>query len=140
MAGYTTDNKVRYYNVTSSYFHPNYSSPAKPTAQFTVQRSAVTITTTQVVANMTSKKLIIKGNIKDYKNNNVIGTSKLNVKINGVTLKINNANTVSIENGIINLVIDIPANVNNIKDITLVTGAKTAYEGYRTTITSFTRA
>lgn len=140
MAGYTTENQVRYYNVTTSYFHPNYSSPAKPTEQFTVQRSPVTISTTQVIANMTSKKLIIKGNIKDYKNNNVVGTSKLNVKINGVTLKINNANTVSLENGVINLVIDIPANVNNIKDITLVTGAKTGYEGYRTTITSFTKA
>ncbi|MBE6485713.1 MAG: hypothetical protein E7Z85_02585 [Methanosphaera stadtmanae] len=140
MAGYTADNQVRYYNASTSFFHPDYNTPARPIAKFTVQRSPVTITTTQLIANMTSKKLIIKGNIKDYKNNNVIGTSKLNVKINGVTLKINNANTVTLENGIINLVIDIPANVNNIKNITLVTGAKTAYEGYRTTITSFTRA
>lgn len=142
-SAYTTDGKLREYEVTTSYFNPNYNTPEKPTATFTVQKSPVTIETTKLVVNMTSRKLIIQGNIKDYKGNNVIGASKLNVKINGVSIKVNNATTFDIQNGKINLVIDLPekvTNINNIKNITLVTGPRTAYESYRMTTTSFTKA
>ncbi len=134
---------LRDYVVTTSYFNPNYNTPAKPTATFKVQKSPVTITTTKLEVNMNSRKLIIQGNIKDYKGNNVIGASKLNVKINGVSIKVNNATTFGIKDGVINLVIDLPAKVttiNSIKNITLVTGPRTAYEDYRMTTTSFTKA
>ena len=88
---------------------------------------------------MTSHELKIVGDIKDYKDNYVIGINKLNVKINGVTVSINNKTTVDVTNGKISLTISIPSNINNVKSVTLVTGARTAYEGYKTTISEITR-
>lgn len=142
-SAYTTDGKVKEYVVTTSLFNPNYNTPAKPTDTFTVKKSKVSITTTKLAVDMSSRKLIIKGNIKDYKNNNVIGASKLNVKINGVSIKVNNATTFNIKDGVINLSIDLPEKVTNIKfinNITLVTGPRTAYESYRVTTTNFEKA
>lgn len=139
MSAITKDNKIRYYNVTAGFVSPDYYPNTKAETKFNVLRSNVTITTTKVVANMSSHKLQITGNIKDSKNNNVIGVNKLGVKINGKTMSIKGSNTVNITDGKITLTIDIPSSVQNIHNITLVTGARTAYEGYRTTISSITR-
>ena len=64
---------------------------------------------------MTSKKLVIQGNIKDYKGNNVVGTNKLSVKINGKTLKDTNNNTrlFNISNGIINFNFNLPGKLKS---------------------------
>ena len=65
----------------------------------------------------------------DYQGNNVVGTSKVAVKINGVTLKDANNNTVyyTITNGIIDLNINNIPKANKYNNITIVTREKTAY-------------
>lgn len=136
MAGYY-NNSPRYYTITACYSHPDYILTGCDSAKFTVEKSNVTFETTKVVANMTSKKLVIQGNIKDYKGNNVVGINKLSVKINGKTLTIDGSNVKSINNGVINLVIDIPSAVRDVKEIMLVTGERDAYNGCRTTLTNF---
>ena len=139
MAAISNDKTIRYYNVTAAYVNPNYYPDTKNTTSFNVLKSNITISNTNIVANMTSHELKIVGDIKDYKDNYVIGINKLNVKINGVTVSINNKTTVDVTNGKISLTISIPSNINNVKSVTLVTGARTAYEGYKTTISEITR-
>lgn len=138
MAAINKDKTTRYYNVTAGFASPVYYPDTKNVTKFNVQRSDVTITTSKVIVNTTSKKLQIKGTIKDYKDNYVIGKNLLNVKINGKTVTINNQTTTEIIDGIITLTVDIPTNIQVVRNITLVTGARTAYEGYRTTISSIT--
>ncbi len=139
MAGYD-NTSPRYYTITACYSHPDYTLTSCDSAKFTVERSAVSFDTTKVLVNKTSNKLVIQGNIKDFKGNNVVGVNKISVKINGKTLNIDGKNVKTINNGVINLVIDLPTGINNIKDIMLVTGERNSYNSCRTTITNFTVA
>lgn len=138
MAGYSGDGSVRYYDVTACLSHPDYNEIERATTKFTVQRSNVSLSAVSLTANTTSKKITIKANVIDYKGNNVVGTTKLNVKVNGKTVQINNATTTTFNNGVIDLIIDLPP-VSTLKDITLVIGERCSYEGLRQTITDITK-
>lgn len=138
MAGYTVNGSVRYYDVTACVSHPDYNTIDRATTKFTVQRSNISLTTTTLVANMTSKKLTIKANVKDYKGNNVLGTTKLNIKINGKTVPINNVTTTTFNNGVIDLVMDLPQ-VSSLNSIMFVIGERCSYESLRETITDITK-
>ncbi len=138
MAGYYGNGSVRYYEVMACLSHPDYNAIERATSKFTVKRSNISVSDSAVVANMTSKKLTIKANVKDFKGNNVVGVTKLNVKLNGKTIQINNATTTTFNDGVINIVLDLPA-VKNINDITLVIGQRCSYESARCTITDITK-
>ena len=138
MAGYSANGSVRYYDVTACLSHPDYNPIERATTKFTVQRSSISVDVTSIVANMTSKKITIKANVKDYKGNNTVGTSKLNIKVNGKTVYVNNVATTAINNGVIDLVIDLPP-VSSLKDITFVIGERCSYESLRQTVTDITK-
>lgn len=134
MAAITKDKKIRYYNVTAVYASSNYYPGARNNTQFNVLRGNVTIQPTKYGVNTTKRTLLVKGNIKDIKNKNVLGTNKLGLKINGKTVLINNATTMDVTNGTFIIYMKIPSNIKVVKNITLVTGARMAYQGYRTTL------
>jgi len=138
MAGYLANGSVRYYEVTACLSHPDYNEIQRATTKFTVQRSPISLAVTSLTANMTSKKIIIKANVKDYKDNNVLGTSKLNIKVNGKSVQINNNTITTFNNGVINLIIDLPQ-VSTLKDITFVIGERCSYESLRQTVTDITK-
>lgn len=137
-AGITTNHETRTYNVTAGLSHPDYSSIGQAVTKFSVQRSEITVTTKSVVVNTTSKKLKIEAQIKDYKGNNVIGTSKINIKVNGKTIQNEGSSTTNITDGKIVLTLTL-SQVSNIQSITIVVGERTAYESYRGNVTDITR-
>ena len=141
MAAVYKNGTVRDYTVSAVFSSPDYTSVKTTTdAKFNVERAPVTIQTSSIVYDSSAKTITIKGNIKDSKGNNVEGTNKVNVKLNGVSVKnsLGNAITYTVTNGIISIRISLAKEIN-LNDVTLVTGATTVYEGYRTTITDITR-
>ena len=138
-AGYTVNNEIRYYTVTAGFSSPDYSIPKQVSKKYTVKRSNVTISTTTLVANMTSKTIKIVGNLKDYKGNNVVGKSIIGFKINGYTVFYNGEPTTEISNGTFSVTLTIPNDVDYVNDVTIVSGAGTTYEGARVTISKVTR-
>ena len=111
------------------------------TTTFNIERSTTTIDIENATVN-SENSLSIKANIKDYKGNNVKGTNKINLKINGKTYidpKTNKTAYFTVTNGIIDLK-DIAVDKNiNIKSVTLVTGARNAYLGSRNETTDIVK-
>ena len=140
MAGISVSKQVRNYSVTAGFASSNYYPGSKTNTYFNVYRSNVTIKLSKITANMNSHQLAVKGTIVDYKSNKVIGTNKINLKINGKSLLNNNkAVYVSAKDGVIDFVVDFPASIANVKSVTLVTGERCAYTEGRVTTTSISR-
>lgn len=140
MSGFDIGNEVRYYNVSATLSSPDYKLGTEKIANFTVKRSSVKIQEKLVRANMTSRKLRIKANIKDLKGKTIKANTQLTVKINGVTIKYKGYDKVIIKNGTIDLTYDIPEimrnkTVNQIKYLTFVLGKSTAHKDFRTNAT-----
>lgn len=138
-AGYTPDDEIRYYNVTAGFSSHEYSITKQVKTKFTVKRSNVTISTTTLVANMTSKTIKIVGTLKDYKGNIAVGKSLIGFKINGYTVFYNGEPITEISNGEFSVTLTIPNDINYVNDVTIVSGAGTTYEGARVTISKVTR-
>jgi len=64
--------------------------------------------------------------------------TKLNIKINGKTVPINNVTTTTFNNGVIDLVMDLPQ-VSSLNSIMFVIGERCSYESLRETITDITK-
>lgn len=133
MAGYK-DGKIRYYNVTARYSSPDYTVEEIINDSFTVKRSSISIDTPTCVLDTDNSKLIIKGNIRDYKNNTVVGYTKFGIKINGKTFNINNSNVVKVYNGVIDLEISLGKLSKNVNEIMLVAGESSSYTSCRKTL------
>ena len=133
-----TDGKTmtpKNHTVKAGYYNPNYYPDVTNTTKFQVLRSEITINITQAIVNKASHKINITGTIKDYNKNMVLGTNKIIIKINGLTLKDKNSKPIYyyITNGKINLKnISIPS-YNTYTDITIVTQDRLAYKSARTT-------
>jgi len=133
-----TDGKTmtpKNHTVKAGYYNPNYYPDVTNTTKFQVLRSDITINIIQSTINKTSHKINITGTIKDYNKNMVLGTNKIIIKINGLTLKDKNSKPIYyyITNGKINLKnISIPS-YNTYTDITIVTQDRLAYKSARTT-------
>ena len=137
MAGISVSGQLRNYSVTAGFYHPDYYPDTKNTTKFNVERSGINVNVKSATANMKTRKLTITGSITDYMNNNVIGTNKVNVKVNGKSLMKNNkAVYVAVTEGVMNIVVDIPSNIGTVKSITLVTGERCSYKEGRTTYTN----
>ena len=138
-----TDGKtltVKNHTVLAGYYNPNYYPGTTNTTTFHVERSDITINITQAKITNKTHKLTVKGTIKDYNNNMVLGTNKIIIKINGVTLKDSKSNTIYyyVNNGNINLSnISIPT-YNRYTTITIVTQDRLAYKSARATSTNIT--
>ena len=119
------DGHLRDYMLTAVYANPDFDSDSRDTVVYNVQRSATKINLTS--ATVKDDKLSIKANILDEYNNNVIGTNKVNIKINGKTFKVDgNSSTMTVKNGVININ-DINLNGITVKTLTIITGAREAY-------------
>ncbi|WP_461435943.1 hypothetical protein [Methanosphaera sp.] len=133
-----TDGKTmtpKNHTVKAGYYNPNYYPDVTNTTKFQVLQSDITINITQAIVNKTSHKINITGTINDYNKNMVLGTNKIIIKINGLTLKDKNSKPIYyyVTNGVINLKnINIPA-YNTYTDITIVTQDRLAYKSARTT-------
>ena len=126
-AGVNSDKTVKKYTVTAVYYHPNYQSVSN-TIAYTVKRLKPTFVMSKTQFVNSSKTLVLNGNIQDYKKNNVVGSTELNVKINGKLVKNANKTVVyTIKNGKINLKIKVPSDVKTVSNVTLIIGDTEAY-------------
>ena len=126
-AGIYVDRHIRYYNVTAVYGSKLfYTDNNSASTNYTVARSKITITVNKAV--LKSKKLSIKGSIKDYMKKYVKGTNKVCIKIDGSTYKINGkVKYFKIKNGRINLKNIKINNPSSVKTVSVVSGDRVAY-------------
>ena len=133
MGGVTNDGKVRDYNVEAVLVSDIYYPDTRGTTTFNVERSPITIGISKVTVN-SKNQLSVQASIKDYKNNYVIGTNNVNIKINGrsyVNAKTNKTQNFKVSGGKINLSkLQINKDIK-IKSVMIVTGARQAYLGQR---------
>lgn len=133
MGGVTNDGNVRDYNVEAVLVSDIYYPDTRGTTKFNVERSPITIGISKVTVN-SKNQLSVQASIKDYKNNYVIGTNNVNIKINGrsyVNAKTNKTQNFKVSGGKINLSkLQINKSIK-IKSVMIVTGARQAYLGQR---------
>jgi hypothetical protein len=126
------------YTITAVYSNKDYNRAENTTKQF-VNKTEITITASAIATKTTGNNLTITGTIKDILGNNVKGTNKIAIKINGVTVKDTN-NDIQfyyIKNGNINLTINNTLS-QNIQTISIVTGERLGYFSTRTTTNNIT--
>lgn len=135
MAGIGRNNQIRDYIVTAVYDSPYYYPVNnKNTTTFNVERSPVNINIHE--ARVNGNSLSIKANLTDYLGYNIVGKSKICIKINGVTFKENNSTKYyTIKDGQIDLK-NINVNGMKVKRLEIVTGQRLAYCSSRETTTS----
>lgn len=126
-SGIKKDKSIRDHIITAVYYNPYYSVVNNETS-FRVNRSPTHFDINTLEYNNKTRTLSISGNIKDYKNYNVLGNTEINIKINGKTLP-NNNETVNymIKEGKIDLKLNIPSSITKIKSVTLKCGNRLAY-------------
>ena len=137
--GITASKTARNYKVEAIFVGDNYYPGAKNSTSFQVERSPTTVTITQAIATKTNI-LNVKATLKDFKGNNLIGTNKVTIKINGKSYTKNGKPVYwSVKNGNVDLTgiqVD-PKTI--IKRILLVTGERQAYLEGRAETTNITR-
>ncbi|RAP51931.1 MAG: hypothetical protein BZ138_04060 [Methanosphaera sp. rholeuAM270] len=141
MGGIKKNGEIRDYNVTCVFVGDAYYPDTRDESFFYVERSPVTINFNKVTVN-SKNEISISASIKDYKNNYVIGTNDVSIKINGRTYVNSTTNKTvifKVVDGKINLR-NLPINKNiDIKTITLVTGARQAYLDARNQTTNIVK-
>lgn len=134
-AGINSDGTIKNYTVTATYYNSNYQSTSNNTV-YTVKRSKTSYNMSKTQFVKSSKTLVLTGNILDYKKNNVVGNTKLNVKVNGKLVKNGTKTAVyTIKDGKINLKIKLPSDIKTVNNVTLVIGDTAAYLKSSLTIT-----
>ena len=140
MAGITSNKAVRNYIVTAVFVGDNYYPGTKNTTTFQVERSPTTIiiheatvsdNVTITPGKVTSKTLLnINATLKDYKGNNLFGTNKVTIKINGknyVDPNTNQAKYWNVKNGVV-ILKDVQVDYKTtVKRVMVVTGERQAY-------------
>ncbi|WP_323736623.1 hypothetical protein PXD04_01245 [Methanosphaera sp. ISO3-F5] len=133
MGGVTKEGATRNYDVEAVLVSDTYYPDTRGTTTFNVQRSPVTISLSQVKVNK-NNQISIQTSIKDYKGNNVVGTSTIAVKINGKTYtnpSTNKTQQFTATDGKVNLNnIQVSKDIK-IKKVMIVTGDRQAYLGAR---------
>ena len=126
-AGIYENKTIRNYNVTAKYESKIFSKKNNSNnTKYNVARSKITVTINK--ATLKNNKLSINGNIKDYMKKYVKGTSKICIKIDGKTYKVNNkAKIFKVKNGKINIKGIKIANPSTIKKVSIVSGERVAY-------------
>ena len=126
-SGINKNKTIKDYIITAVYYNPNYSVVNNITS-FRVNRSPTHFVINTPQYNNKTRTLTLIGNLKDYKNYNVLGNTEVNIKINGKTLPNNNKTTnYIIKDGKINLKLTIPSMYTTIKSIIIKCGNRLAY-------------
>ena len=140
MAGITSGNILRNYTVTAGFIGPDYYPTAKNTTSFNVERSNITLKISSAVYNTKSNHLKINATIKDYGNNYLMGNNKVNIKVNGKTLKQGDKSIIfTVKNGLMSLDIALPDTIRVVKNVEIVTGERTAYLGGRVSTSAISK-
>ena len=139
--GITASKKVRDYKVDAIFVGDNYYPGARNNSKFNVERSATYVNIAQ--ARVTSSNVLsVKVTLKDFKGNNLIGTNKVTVKINGksyIDPKNGKPKYWSVKNGVVDLTgIQIDSQTT-IKRVMVVTGERQAYLEGRNETTNIIR-
>ena len=133
MGGISKDGSIRDYTVEAVLVSDTYYPDTRNTATFNIQRSPTSININKVSVN-NKNMLTVSADIKDYKNNYVIGNSSINIKINGksyVNPKTGKTQNFRAVNGKLSLKnIQVKQDIK-IKNVMIVTGARQAYLGQR---------
>lgn len=135
-ASVDANGNLRSYTVTALYINDIFYPNTRNVTAFSVEKSPINIQFGKVVINNNTKTLSIKGNITDYNNNLLVGTNKVCVKVNGVTIKDENNKTIyyTVNNGNIDLSNISVSNFKKYNNVMIVTGDRQAYlEGRNST-------
>ena len=137
--GITAAKAVRNYTVTAIFVGDNYYPGAKNTTTFQVERSPTTVTINEAKVSK-DNVLSVKATLKDYKGNNLIGTNKVTIKINGKSYTRNGKAVYwSVKNGNVDLSGIQVDPKTTIKRVLLVTGERQAYTEGRAETTTITK-
>ena len=139
--GITASKAVRDYKVDAIFVGDNYYPGARNNTKFNVERSATYVNITE--ARVTSGNVLsVKATLKDFKGNNLIGTNKVTIKINGknyVDPKNGKAKYWSVKDGVVNLSGIQVDPKTTIKRVMVVTGERQAYTEGRNETTKIIR-
>lgn len=127
--GIRVDRRIRNYNLTATYkSNLFYMKNNTNSTKYNVLRSKITIKISK--ATLKNNKLSIKGTIKDYMKNYLVGTNKVCLKIDGSTYNVKGKiKYFNVKNGKINLK-NIKINYPyEIKKVSVVSGDRVAYLG-----------
>ena len=131
MAG-KDENGDKNYTVEAVYKNRIFELGVRNTTNFNVERSPVTITYTSTTVK--NNVLSIKASMKDYKDNYLVGTNKICIKINGKTYQENGETKYFyVENGKVDLTGIKVASGTKVSSVTIVTGDRQAYLSARVT-------
>ncbi len=112
------------YNITAIYSNKDYNR-VETTIPLTVEKTPTIMTLNTSYTTRGSNTTQIIGIIKDINGNNIIGTHKISVKLNGKSI-----GTYKLTNGIINTNITLPDTLRNTNyNITIKIGDTNAYKG-----------
>ena len=131
---------VKNHTVTAGLYNKNYCPDVVNYTYFQVERSSVTINVTNAVINSKTHKLYLNATMKDYKNNYLVGPSKIIVKVNGVTLTDSKGKAIyfMINEGKIQLKdVNVPV-ASKYTSLTIVTQDRLGYKSGRVTSTKIT--
>lgn len=140
--GITASKKVRDYRVDAILIGDNYYPGARNNTKFNVERSTTYVNITQAMVT-SSNVLSVKATLKDYKGNNLIGTNKVTIKINGnsyIDSKNVKVKYWSVKNEVVDLTGIVVDPKTTIKRVMLVTGERQAYHEERAETTNIVRA
>ena len=136
MGGITSQNHSKYkqYTVLAGYVNPDYYPNARANDSFIIERANISFSIKDLTFNNKTKKLSVKSDILTDTNINAKGQNVVIVKINGATYK--NATTGKsqlylIQDGKIDITLDLSQKINKIDTIELVTGERLVYSGAR---------
>ena len=134
MAGVYVDGSTRNYTVEAVYNNTLFYRDVRNTTDFNVERSIVNVNfeSTTVKNNVLS----VKAKFTDYEGNNLVGTNKICIKINGITYKEDGQTKYFyVDDGDIDISGIKLDEGTVVKSVTIVTGDRCAYLSARTTTT-----
>ena len=125
--GITNTKAIRDYKVDAIFMGDNYYPTARNTSTFNVERSITNVRMGQVTVSKTNV-LNIKANLTDYRNNNLVGTNKVTIKVNGKSYTKNGKPVYwAVKNGVVNLSgLKVDPGIT-VKRVMIVTGERQAY-------------
>ena len=124
------------YTISAYYYGYAQYQTSNANTSISVEKSKTTMNI--INTKIEDNKIYINATLTDKNGNLLIGTNKISLKINDLTLKDDKQKTIILEsnNGILNAIISLPKSLQtakSIKNITITTGDRNAYLGSSTT-------
>ena len=128
------------YKTEAILVNDNYYPSVRNSTKFNIEQSNTTLAIKEAKVDK-NNILSVQATLTDYKGNNLVGTNKISIKINGITLKneTGGAHTWNATNGVINLSgIQVDKNTT-IKRVMIVSSERQAYSEARNETTNIIR-